>query len=68
MDVERKAKVARTLGYICMGLALFNLALAIMLIATGRTAGTGLFATAFGVFTMGIIMVALGKRHSKPDA
>lgn len=68
MDVERKAKVAQTLGYICMGLALFNLALAIVLMATGRTAGTGLFATAFGAFIIGIIMVAQGKRHSKPGA
>lgn len=66
MDMERKAKVARTLGYICLGVALFNLALAILLIAAGRRAGTGLLATALGVFTIGVIMVSQSKRHSKP--
>jgi hypothetical protein len=62
MDSNKKARVARVLGYICLAVGTLNL----ILVVVGRPEmRTALLATGFSALTLGIIMVALGKKKSE---
>lgn len=65
MDPDRKAKIARILGYICVAAGAFNLVIAGILMLRGQTeVRYPLLGTGFGALTGGIIMLALGKQRS----
>lgn len=65
MDPDRKAKIARILGYVCVAAGAFNLVLAGILMLRGQTeVRYPLLGTGFGALTGGIIMLALGKQRS----
>jgi hypothetical protein len=67
MDADKKAKIARTLGFICLGVGLLNMTLAVVAMGSGRTqSGTPLLATAVGAFTIGIFLVTRGKGKATP--
>ena len=63
MDANKKARVARVLGYICITVGTLNL----ILVVAGRTqSGSALLVTGVSALTGGIFMVALGKRKPTP--
>ena len=65
MDPDRKAKIARILGYVCVAAGAFNLVIAGILMLRGQTeVRFSLLGTGFGALTGGIIMLALGKQRS----
>lgn len=68
LDAEKKAKVARTLGFILVGLALVNVTIFIMKTATGRESSAALLSGACTSLLLGIIMLTRGKGKSGPSA
>ena len=62
MNADKKAAFARILGYICVAVGLLNLALAVV----DRPGRSALTATGLSALTLGITMIALGKRKPKP--
>jgi hypothetical protein len=66
MGPDRKAKIARILGYVCVAAGALNLVLAGILTLRGQTQVTfPLLGTGFGALTVGIIMLTRGKQRSK---
>ncbi|NIN71388.1 MAG: hypothetical protein GTO46_05520 [Gemmatimonadetes bacterium] len=67
MDPDRKAKMARILGYVCVAVGALNLVLAGILALRGQTpVRWPLVGTGFGALTGGIIMLTLGYQRPKP--
>jgi hypothetical protein len=65
MDPDRKAKIARILGYVCVAAGALDLVLAGILMLRGQTeVRYPLLGAGFGALTGGIIMLALGKQRS----
>lgn len=66
MDADRKTKIGRILGYVCVAVGALNLVLAGILTLRGQTQAIfPLLGTGFGALTVGIIMLTLGKQQSK---
>ncbi len=64
MNPDKKANLARILGYFCIAVGVLDLVLAGILMLRGRTeVRYPLLGTGFVALTGGIIMVALGKRR-----
>ena len=66
MDSERKQKLARILGYVCLAVGALNVVLAGILMLRDQTQVGALLGSGAGALTMGIIMLAVTKR--KPDS
>ena len=64
MNADRKAKLARILGYICVAVGALNLTLASVV----RPGGAALSATGLSALTVGIIMIVLGKQKPTTGA
>jgi hypothetical protein len=63
MDSNKKAKTARVLGYICLVVGTVNLALVVL---DPTEAELPLLVTGLSAFTIGIFMVALGRKKPPP--
>ena len=59
MDSDKKAKTARVLGYICLVAGAVNLSVVVL---DQTQARSPLLVTGISAFTIGIIMVALGRK------
>ena len=68
MDADKKAKIARILGYILLAVGVLNLTLAGVQLARDRTQAGSLFVTSFVALGMGIIMVSRGRQKPTPRA
>ncbi len=68
MDADKKAKIARVLGYILLAVGVLNLTLAGVQLARDRTQEGSLFVTGFVALGMGIIMVSRGRQKPTPRA
>ena len=67
MDADKKAMMARILGYICLTVGGLNLTLASVQMAQDRTlSGSPLLVTGISALAGGIIMVALGRQKPTP--
>jgi hypothetical protein len=64
MNADRKAKLARILGYICVAVGVLNLTLYVV----DRPGGAALPAAGLSALTLGIIMIALGRQKPTPGA
>ena len=63
MTADQKAKIARTLGYICVVAGLLNLGITGVHALQGQTEGASpLLVTGVVALSMGIFMLALGRR------
>jgi len=63
MTADQKAKTARILGYICVVVGVLNLAIAVVYALQGQTDGRSpILVTGVVALSMGIFMLALGKR------
>ncbi len=67
MDTDKKTKIARILGYICLAVGGLNLTLVGVQMAQDRTlSGSPLLVTGISALAIGIIIVALGKQKPTP--
>ena len=67
MHSDKKAKVARVLGFVCLGAAAVTGLVVVASLVSGRAVELPLVASGLGAFTMGIIMLAQARRRSPPD-
>ncbi len=65
MDPERKTKIARILGYVCVAAGALNLVLTGILTLRGQTLAGFALLGGFGALTCGIIVLTLTKQLSK---
>jgi hypothetical protein len=66
MDPDRKAKIGRILGYVCVAAGALDLVLAGILMLRGQTeVRYPLLGTGFGALTGGIILLALGRQRPR---
>ena len=63
MDSNKKATFARVLGYICLAVGALNL---IFVVVDRPESGTALFVTGISALSIGIIMIALGRKKTAP--
>lgn len=70
MDADKKARLVRIAGFVCLGVALFNMTFAVLAAIEAkniRKLAPGV-ATSSGVFVVGIICLTRDRRRSPPDA
>ncbi len=65
MDADKKASIKRVMGFICLGLALLNVAFAVLAMVEEKNVRKGAAGIAIGasLFAIGIMNHALGKRR-----
>ena len=70
MDADKKARIARIVGFICLGLALLNVTIAVLAMIDEKDVHYGIrgIAVSAGVFVIGIVNLTRGKRRPPPDA
>ena len=70
MDAGKRARIARIAGFICLGLALINVTVAILgMAADKKTHGYGgNLAIAASLCVVGIVNLTRGQRKPPPDA
>ena len=69
MDADKKAMMARILGYICLTAGALNLAAAVLLLAQDQTqVGSPLVVTGIVALGMGVIMLSRGRQKPTPGA
>jgi uncharacterized YccA/Bax inhibitor family protein len=70
MDADKKARIARIAGYICLTLALLNATFAVFAMVDEQNvrSGRGGIAIAASLFVIGIVTLTRGKRRPPPDA
>jgi hypothetical protein len=68
MDADKKARIARIRGFICLGAALVNATLVVLAMVADEKVPRGNLAVAAGLFVIGIVNLIGGKRRPPPDA
>ena len=70
MDVDKKAKRARVVGFICLGLALLNATVAAFAMVADKKMfrGTPNLAIATSLFIVGVVSLRRGKAKPGPGA
>jgi len=70
MDADKKARINRIAGFICLGGALVNATFAVLAMVAEKNVhkGTAGIAAAASLFAIGIVCLTLGKRRPPPDA
>ena len=70
MDADKRARIARIAGFICLGVALLNATFAVLAMVAEKNwhKGTPGIAVALSLFTVGIITLTRGKRRPPPVA
>ena len=70
MDADKRARIARIVGFICLGLALLNVTIAVLAMVDEKNWHKGMpgIAVAAGVFVIGIVNLTRSKRRPPPDA
>jgi len=72
MDADKKARIARIVGFICLGVALLNATFAVLAMVAEKNVhkGTPGIAIAASLFAVGIANLrhSRGKRRPPPDA
>lgn len=70
MDADKRARIARIVGFICLGLAALNATFAVLAaVADGNVHhGAPGVAIAASLFTMGVVCLTRRKRTPPPDA
>ena len=70
MDADKKARIKRIVGFICLGLALLNVTFAVLAMVDEKNVREGMpgIAMAAGLFAVGMMNLTLGKRRPPPDA
>ncbi len=63
MDSNKKARIARVIGYSCLAVGALNLTLVVV---NRPQSGSALLVTGIAAFSSGIIMVALGRKKPPP--
>ncbi len=70
MDADKRARIARIAGFICLGMALLNATFAVLAMVAEKNVhkGTAGIAMAASLFTIGIVCLTRGQRRPPPDA
>ena len=70
MDADKKARIARIVGFICLGVALLNATFAVLAMVAEKNVHKGApgIAIAASLFTIGIVILTRDKRRPPPDA
>lgn len=70
MDADKQARITRTAGCICLGLAFLNATFAVLAMVAEKNvhSGTPGIAVAASVLAAGIITLTRGKRTPPPNA
>jgi len=70
MDADKKARIARIAGFICLGVALLNATFAVLAMVEEKNWRKGMpgIAVASGVFVAGIVCLTRGRRRPPPGA
>jgi hypothetical protein len=70
MDADKRARLARIVGFICLGLALLNVTFAVLAMVDEKNVHKGMpgLAIAASLFVIGIVNLTRGKRRPPPDA
>lgn len=69
MEKDKRAVLAKRIGYFLLGSTTLMLAAAITMFSSGQKAmGLALLASGLSLFTIGIVSVAIGKKKSTPPS
>jgi hypothetical protein len=70
MDTGKRARLARTTGFICLGLALLNATFAVLAMVDEKDlrSGKGGIAVTASLIVVGIVNLTRSKRRPPPDA
>lgn len=70
MDTGKRARIARIAGFICLGVALLNVTLAVLGMVADKTMHgyRGNLAIAASLVVIGIVNLTRGQRRRPPDA
>ncbi len=70
MDAGKKARIARIVGFTCLGLALLNATFAVLAMVDEKNVHSGAsgIAVAGGLFVIGIVNLSRVNRRPPPDA
>jgi hypothetical protein len=71
MDAGKRArrdKIARIVGFICLGLALLNAAVVVLAMVSDEKVPRGNIAVAASMCLIGIVNLTRGQRRPPPDA
>jgi hypothetical protein len=70
MDADKRARIARIMGFICLGVALLNATFAVLAMVAEKNVHKGApgVAIALSLFAVGIVSLTRGKRRPPPDA
>ena len=70
MDADKKARIKRIVGFICLTLALLNATFAVLAMVAEQNVRKGApgLAIATCLFTIGIMNLTLARRRPPPDA
>jgi hypothetical protein len=68
MDAGKRARIARIVGFICLGLALLNATLAILAMVADEKVPRGNLAVAASLLVIGIVNLTRANRRRPPDA
>ena len=70
MDTDKRARIARIAGFICLGGALLNATFAVLAMIADKNVHKGMpgIAVALSLFAVGIVTLTRGKRRPPPDA
>ena len=70
MDAEKRVRVAKTVGFVCLGMALLNATFAVLAMVAEQNWHKGMpgISIALSTFAVGIICLTRGQRRPPPDA
>ncbi len=69
MDADKRARINRIVGFICLGVALLNATFAVLAMVAEKNVHKGAagIAIAGSLFAIGIICLTRGERRPPPD-
>lgn len=70
MDADKKARINRTVGFTCLGVALLNATFAVLAMVAEKNVHKGMagIAIALSLFAIGTVCLTRDKRRLPPDA
>ena len=68
MDAGKRARIARIVGFVCLGLALLNATFAVLAMVADEKVSGGNLAVAASLLVIGIVNLNRARRRTPPDA